>query len=64
VDAEVPDPPTAAKDPVYPGQVSESDWRDQPLLPDQTEDDLDRDDDDDDRDDALRRDVPPHHGSY
>jgi hypothetical protein len=45
--------------------VSEHDWRDEPLLPDQTEDDVDRDEGDEaSRDDRLREDVPPHHGSY
>jgi hypothetical protein len=48
--------------------VSERDWRDEPLLPEQTEDDLDRDPADgsaeQDRDDRLREDVPPHHGAY
>jgi hypothetical protein len=35
------------------------------LLPDQTEDDVDREADDPEvRDEELRRDVPPHHGSY
>ncbi|MFL6182741.1 MAG: hypothetical protein ACJ73L_04680 [Actinomycetes bacterium] len=45
--------------------MSERDWRDEPLLPEQTEDDLDRDsvDSDSERDDELREDVPPHHGS-
>jgi hypothetical protein len=45
--------------------VSEPDWRDEPLLPEQTEDDIDRDSEDreTDRDDELREDVPPHHGS-
>jgi hypothetical protein len=44
--------------------VSDRDWRDEPLLPEQTEDDLDRDTDDSDRerDEELREDVPPHHG--
>jgi len=43
--------------------MSEHDWRDDPLLPDQTEDDIDREPDEG-REDELRRDVPPHHGSY
>jgi hypothetical protein len=37
------------------------DWRDAPLLPEQTEDDVDREPSD--NDDRLREDVPPHHGS-
>jgi hypothetical protein len=46
--------------------VSERDWRDEPLLPDQTDDDVDHDDaaTERDRDDELRDDVPPHHGPY
>ncbi|HEX5018350.1 MAG TPA: hypothetical protein VFX15_12290 [Actinomycetes bacterium] len=46
--------------------MSDQDWRDEPLLPEQTEDDVDRDirDDERDRDERLREDVPPHHGSY
>ena len=51
---------------VYPGLVSDRDWRDEPLLPEQTEDDLDREaeDGESDRDEELREDVPPHHGPY
>jgi hypothetical protein len=41
--------------------VSEADWRDEPLLPEQTSDDVDRERQD--NDDRLREDVPPHHGS-
>ena len=44
----------------YGGAVSESDWRDEPLFPEQTEDDIDREPSD--NDDRLREDVPPHHG--
>lgn len=44
----------------YPGAVSDNDWRDAPLLPEQTEDDIDREPSD--NDDRLREDVPPHHG--
>ena len=40
--------------------VSDNDWRDAPLLPEQTEDDVDREPND--NDDRLREDVPPHHG--
>jgi hypothetical protein len=40
--------------------MSTDDWRDEPLLPEQTEDDVDREPDD--NDDRLRQDVPPHHG--
>jgi hypothetical protein len=45
--------------------MSERDWRDEPLLPEQTEDDIDRDSDNNeaDRDDELREEVPPHHGA-
>ena len=42
--------------------VSERDWRDEPLLPDQTEDDIDRESSEDENDRRLREDVPPHHG--
>jgi hypothetical protein len=45
-----------------------SDWRDEPLLPEQTSDDRDRDDERDGDEAAsdrrLRDDVPPHHGNY
>ena len=41
--------------------MTSSDWRDEPLLPEQTDDDVDREPDD--NDDRLRRDVPPHHGN-
>ena len=41
--------------------VSDNDWRDAPLLPEQTEDDIDREPND--NDDRLREDVPPHHGA-
>jgi hypothetical protein len=40
--------------------VSTDDWRDEPLLPEQTEDDVDREPSD--NDDRLQQDVPPHHG--
>jgi hypothetical protein len=43
--------------------MTERNWRDEPLLPEQTEDDVVIGEADDDRDDELRRDVPPHHGS-
>lgn len=42
------------------GAASEEDWRDAPLLPEQTEDDIDREPNDNDV--RLREDVPPHHG--
>ena len=45
----------------YAGAVSDNDWRDAPLLPEQTEDDIDREPND--NDDRLREDVPPHHGA-
>jgi hypothetical protein len=44
----------------YPEVVSNQDWRDAPLLPEQTEDDIEREPSD--NDDRLREDVPPHHG--
>ena len=44
--------------------MSEKDWRDEPLLPEQTEDDIDRERTDADDEDRLREDVPPHHGAY
>ncbi len=44
----------------YSGVVSDNDWCDAPLLPEQTEDDIDREPND--NDDRLREDVPPHHG--
>ena len=40
--------------------MSTDDWRDEPLLPEQTEDDVDREPGD--NDDRLQQDVPPHHG--
>ena len=44
----------------YPEVVSDNDWREAPLLPEQTEDDIDREPND--NDERLRQDVPPHHG--
>ena len=42
--------------------MTERDWRDEPLLPEQTEDDIDRESHESDNDERLREDVPPHHG--
>ena len=54
------DTPPKAVERAYPGVVSDNDWRDAPLLPEQTEDDIDREPSD--NDDRLREEVPPHHG--
>jgi len=44
--------------------VTERDRPEEPLLPEQTEDDIDRESSDSDDDERLREDVPPHHGTY